>query len=221
MRRLLDRRRSRDERGFTIVEVTLTLLILSIVLMVAFEFLDRASIMTYRADAHASAEDATQKVLRTVTQNLRGAHPIGAACTTDGLSPALPTSYGDCVRFTVRRTESGIDTCARTEFVYALVGTAPNRTLIQRRQEYTGTTTTTCTPGPAGNRLVLLQKVANTTTQPLFSYYAGNGTAIATSSAAAVQAASSVKVTLAVTFRTAAQPLVLTSSAALRNNVTR
>lgn len=227
MRRFLRRaeRAERDERGFTITEVTLTLLILSIVLMVAFDFLDRASILTMRADAHGRAEAELQTAMRVVSQNVRSASPIGEPCTSTTDTPpggesALPAGYADCMQFTVRRSTTGLDTCARTEFVYALVpvpGTT-TRKLVENRREYTGTTTS-CTQGTLRPRRVLLERVANTTTpaQPLFAYYASSGAAIPTSDAAAIKRASSVRITLAVRFRQSADPIVLTSSAALRN----
>ncbi|MBW3668158.1 MAG: prepilin-type N-terminal cleavage/methylation domain-containing protein [Actinobacteria bacterium] len=223
MRRLFDRA-ERDERGFTITEVTLTLLILSIVLMVAFDFLDRASILTMRADAHGRAEAEVQTAMRVVSQNVRSASPVGEPCTSTTDTPpagesALPAGYADCMQFTVRRTTTALDTCARTEFLYALVPVSGSTTrkLVENRREYTGTTAS-CTQGPLRQRRVLLERVANTTpAQPLFAYYGSDGAAIPTSDTAAIKKASSVRMTLAVRFQQSADPIVLTSSAALRN----
>jgi prepilin-type N-terminal cleavage/methylation domain-containing protein len=224
MRRLLDgARRGGEEAGFTLVETLLTLLILSIVMTVAFNFLDRSSILTYRADAHSRAEDEVQRVLRTVTENVRGAAPIGNACTTatDSESPPFIAGYDNCTQFTVLRTSTGIDSCARTEFVYGIVGSSAPRQLVERRREYTGTTTS-CTAGPLGFRRLLLSDVMNDTTlEPLFTYYAGDGTKIATSSAAAVVKAATVKVTIVARYRKGAPNLTISSSAALRNNISR
>lgn len=224
------RRRADDERGFTIVEVTLTLLILSIVMMLAFDFLDRASILTMRAQANAQTEQDAQLAMRTVTEHLRGASPIGDPCTTATDTPTtqapgtLPTSYTDCVQFTVRRTTTGMDTCAKTDFVFAIVGTGDKRKLIENRRETTGTGTTaaTCTTGPWRNRRILLDKVANSAgVHPLFVYFDGNGQAISPTDTAAIKRAASVRITLAVRFNAKANRSVFTSSAALRNNVSR
>lgn len=224
MGRLGQRRRvdSDTEAGFTLVEVLLTMLILSVILMIAFDFLDRASRLTARTDAHSRAEEDVQLVLREMTEHVRGAFPIEDPCTsaTDTQTPSFSAGYDNCMRFTVKRTNSGLDTCARTEFVYGIVGTTSPRTLVQRRREYTGTTTS-CTAEPLGVRTVLLENVMNTGLQPLFTYYAADGTKITTSNTAAVKDAASVKVTLSVRYRTSADPIVLTSSAALRNNVDR
>lgn len=239
MRRPLAIRRRREvvgQAGFTIVEVSLTLLILSVVMLVAFNFLDRASILTFRADAHARGEDQTQGALRLLTEHTRGALPLGDPCTaTTDTPPAtangltqgtLPAGYANCLRFSVPRTKVGMDSCAKTDFVYALVpvtngaGTLVDTYLVESRRETTGTTTA-CTTGTWRSRRLLLDKIANTAAQPLFTYYASDGAAIAVSNTAAVKAASSIKITLAHKYRQAAPPLVLTSSAALRNNVSR
>lgn len=231
------RRRARGQHGFTISEVSLTLLILSVILVATFDFLDRASIMTFRADAHGRAEQETQQALRLLTEHSRGAQPMGNPCTaatdtppaaTEGLTQGtLPAGYGNCMQFTVPRTTVGLDTCAKTDFVYALVpvrsagGTVVDTYLVENRRETTGTSGS-CTTGLWRSRRVLLEKVANSSvTQPLFTYYAMDGSPIAVSDTAAVKRASSLKVTLAYQYRKAAAPLVITSNVALRNNVTR
>lgn len=224
------RRRAEEESGFTLVEVTLTLLILSIVMFMAFDFLDRVSFLTMRTQASAQTEQDAQLALRTVTEHLRGASPIGDPCTSTTDTPTvqapgnLPTNYTDCVQFTVRRTTTGMDTCAKTDFVFAIVGTGDTRKLIENRRETTGTgaTAATCTTGAWRNRRILLDKVANSTgVHPLFVYYDGNGQPINASNTASVKKAASVRITLAVRFHSNAKRSVFTSSAALRNNVSR
>jgi type II secretory pathway component PulJ len=222
MTRFLRERLRRDEAGVTIVEVTLTMLILAVILTIAFDFLDRTTLIANRTDAQAHAEDDTQRALRTVTQHVRGAFPITGPCTaaTDSATPSLPAGYDNCVRFSVPRGVSGIGACARTELVVALVGTGSEKELVYNRQEFTGTTT--CTAGTLSLRNVLLSRVVNTASEPLFTYYGSDGNAISTSTAAAaVPAAATVKVDLRVIFRTGSNPIALNSSAALRNNITR
>lgn len=216
MTRFLRKRLPRDEAGVTIVEVTLTMLILAIVLTVAFDFLDRATVIATRTDAQAQAEGDTQQALRTVTQHLRGAFPIVGTCNTVG----YPTTYENCVRFEVPRAVSAQGSCAnKTVFVIGLVAdptpkVVGEKLLVYDRQEHTGTTT--CTTATNLSKRVLLRRVANATTQPLFTYYGSDGNA-----AAAVPAAATVKVTLHVRYRTGSDAIVMSSSAALRNNITR
>lgn len=229
---------SDDERGLTFVEMLVTMVILSLVMVATFDFLDRTSMLTFRADAHGQAEQDTQQALRIITEHTRGASPIDDPCTTttdtqpaatEGLRQGtLPAGYANCLRFTVPRTTVGLDTCAKTDFVYAFVpvnrdpgGTLVDTYLVENRRETTGTNTGTCTTGTWRNRRVLMKNVANTAAQPLFSYYAEDGSLIPVTNTAAIKRASSVKVTLANKFRKAADPLVITSTAALRNNISR
>lgn len=223
MRQLVARLRRSDERGVTLVEVTLTMLILSIILVVAFDFLDRTSSIAVKTDSHARAEDDTQRALRTVTQHLRGALPITGPCTsaTDTATPPLPAGYDNCVRFTVFRATSGVGRCDRSEFVIALVGTGAEKQLVYNRQEFTGTTAA-CTAGALSLRNRLLDRVVNESTLPLFTYYGSDGGVINTATAAAsVPKAATVKVSLKVGYRTGSNPIFLESSAALRNNIKR
>lgn len=209
-------RQRRGEDGMTLVEVTLTMLILSIVLVMAFDFLDRTTNITVNTEKQAIAEDDTQRVLRTVTQHIRGALPITGTCTTAGYS----TSYDNCVRFTVPRGLAGIGSCARTEFVIGLVGTGAEKQLMYNRQEFTGSTS--CTPGPLSSRVLLLGRVVNTSSQPLFTYYGIDGNQISTAAApASVPKAATINVNLHVRYRTGRNAITMTSAAALRNNITR
>lgn len=210
----LFRRAVRDERGVTVVEVMVTMLVLAIVTFMAFDFLDRSTRIAVRTETQAQAEDDTQRSLRTVTQHLRGALPITGTCTT----ASYPTTYGNCVRFNVPRGTSGFSTCARTEFAMGLLGTGTEKQLVYDRQEFTGTTT--CAAGPLSSGSVLLERVVNTAAQPLFTYYGDDGSVIDPATAAAsVPGAASVKVSLHVRFRTDADPILMSSVAALRNNI--
>lgn len=208
--------RQRDEAGITLVEVTLTMLILAIVFTIAFDFLDRTSTITARTDKHARIEDDTQRVLRTVTQHLRGAAPIDGTCTASGFS----TSYQNCVRFTVKRATTGLDGCTSTKFSIGLVGTGTEKNLVLNRTESTGAGTT-CTDGTVNSKVVLT-RVVNDGTQPLFTYYGSDGTVIdPTLNPTSVPKATTVKVSLRVRYSDSSGPIVLDSSAALRNNITR
>jgi type II secretory pathway pseudopilin PulG len=213
-------RRRGDECGMTLVEVTLTMLILAVVLFVAFDFLDRASIITVKTDAQARAEDDTQRALRTVTQHVRGALPITGTCTGAG----FPTSYANCVRFDVPRVATTTGNCAVTKFVVGLVddpdlsAPADEKLLRVDRQEVTGTSCSGPVTPPA---TVVLERVVNDGTQPLFTYFGQDGNAIPATSTASVPKAATVRVTLSVRYRTGSNPITFTNAAALRNNISR
>jgi Flp pilus assembly pilin Flp len=216
--RILRRGFRRDQAGVTVVEVTVTMLLLAVIMMVAFDFLDRTTALTVRTDSHARTEDETQRVLRTVTQHLRSTDAITGTCTTAGYA----TTFDSCVRFEVPRSTTGFGGCARTEFVIGLVDSpdpapADEKRLMYDRMEHSDAN---CTPGTLTGQRLLLDRVVNTpTTQPLFTYYGTDGNTV--TSAAAVPKAVTVKVTLAVRYQTKAPALTMTNVAALRNNITR
>lgn len=218
------RQRDTDERGVTLVEVVITILVLGIVTTIAFDFLDRSSRIAARTDSQGRVEDDTQRVLRTVTQHLRGAQPLGGPCTQDGQSPTLQITsspYDFCVQFTVPRTTKGLDTCARTDFLIGVAGNGNDRQLVMNRREHTGTTAA-CTTGAWHYRRLLLDRVRNVgSSKPVFTFYASNGAAIAGNNTAAIQKAASVKVNLLVRFRLGTNPIEMSSVAALRNNISR
>ncbi len=221
---MIARLRSRiraDERGVTLVEVSLTMLILSILLVMSFDFLDRTTKIATSTDAHARTEDDTQRVLRTVTQHLRGAFPIDGTCSTAGYS----TSYANCVRFSVPRNESGFGGCARTEFVIGLVSAPVGSPADEMQLAYDRAerTSASCGLGALTEKRILLGRVVNNpTTQPLFRYFGAGGAEIVPSlTPAAVPKAATVTVNLHVRYRTGLNAIEMTSSAALRNNITR
>lgn len=225
---MIARLRSRlhcDERGVTLVEVSLTMLILSILLVMSFDFLDRTTKIAVSTDAHARVEDDVQRVLRTVTQHLRGASPIDGTCNTSGYS----TSYSNCVRFSVPRNQSGFGGCARTEFVIGLVpapagSPSGERVLAYDRAERT---TASCALGALTQQRVLLARVVNNPTthatpQPLFRYYGADGVEInPAATPASIPKAATVTVNLQVRYQAGLSPIAMTSAAALRNNITR
>ncbi|MGI8686482.1 MAG: prepilin-type N-terminal cleavage/methylation domain-containing protein [Acidimicrobiales bacterium] len=209
----------RAESGFTVVELVVVLALFSIVSVATLNFLDGTSRLTARTDRNAVAEADSQLALRIVTQNIRSAVPIGGPCTTttDTASPPLPAGYRNCIRVTVSRNNSNGSSCARSEFVYAIVpATGGTKSLVENRQDFVGTST--CTASAPRLRRVLLTNVVNTATQPLLTYYRADGTAIDTAvTPAQVPLSASVKVSLRVRHTASADPLFFSSVAAPRN----
>lgn len=222
------RRRSRDERGVTLIELTLAMLIMSIVMLLAFNFLDHASLLTLRTEANAQSEQDAQQALRVVTQQVRGALPIGDPCSpsddtaTVGAPGPLPAGYADCMKFSVKRIETGLDSCLESTFIFALVGPGSQKKLVEDRTDFTRVGGV-CTATERHRRRIHLDKVVNTSGQPLFRYFSSSGAEIPATvgNAAAVKKATTVRVTLAVKFHGNANPSVFSSSAALRNNISR
>jgi Tfp pilus assembly protein PilV len=211
-------RQRRDEAGVTLVEVSLTMLILAIVMTVALDFLDRTSEITVRTDLNARTEDDVQRTLRTVTQHLRGAAPIEGTCTAAGFA----TTYDKCVTFSVKRITSGYQGCAATRYSVGLVGTGAEKNLVIEETQRTGTAPS-CSDVPGSTRRsTLLTKVVNDSTQPLLTYYGPDGSVVdAVATPANVPKATTVKVGVHVRHSTKAASIVMESSAALRNNIVR
>lgn len=204
---------TRDESGMTLPEVAVVSFILSIVVLMMFAFLDQVTRLSVRTDRQAEAEAESQLALRIATQNIRGALPV-SQCTGDGVSPALPSSYSDCVKVRVSRSTAGIVACPYTDYVYALVDYSGVKKLVENRQDVS------CTGAVSGARLrrVLIDNVVNTAGEPLFTYYRDNGTTIPATDTAAVPAASSLRLALKVNSSPNAPALSFASIVAPRNN---
>lgn len=216
----MSRFRSRDQSGATVAELTVVVLVFSLISLMLFDFLDRTTVLTGRADAGARADADVQLALRIATDDIRGALPV-SACASDGATPALPTGaagYPNCVTASVSRNTAGLDPCPRSVFVYAVVDYSGIRKLVQNRTDYTGSGTS-CTAGTPRLRRVLLDNIVNPASAPVFTYYARTGATIDPAvSPAAVVKASSIKLTLHVKYRKNAPPLVLSSMIAPRNS---
>lgn len=198
----------RTEQGFTVAELTVALALLSIVSFVIFNFLDGTTSTTNRAISNVNASQEAQSALRTVTQGVREANPIGAACTS-------PTAgYGSCLRFSVPRPAPGYLSCTST-VTYRLVPTTAPESVIRATRVDTGCATSVSTQRD-------LITVVNTAANPLFTYYDDQGKEMPlppTAGAVAPVLAKSMKTTLVVRYRgQPGAPLVLTSTASLRNN---
>lgn len=197
----------------TVPELAVVTVILSVVVAVMFGFLDQVTGLSLRTDRQAEAEGSAQLALRAASQNIRSALPV-AACTSDGATPALPTSYADCMKVRVSRSTSGVGACPFTDFVYAIVNDGGVKKLIENRQEVS------CTGTVSGVRLrrVLLEKVANAgATEPLFTYYRDNGTTIPVTDPT-VPMASSLRILVKVSYAANAPALSFSSVVAPRNN---
>jgi hypothetical protein len=210
--------RGQDEAGVTVAELTVVVLVFSLVSLMLFSFLDHTTLLTARADSGARADAETQLALRIATDDIRGALPV-SQCVSDGVaSPALPTTYADCITATVSRNTSGLDNCPRSVFVYAVVDYSGVRRLVQNRTDYTRSGGSCVSSAPRLRR-VLLESVVNPSSAPVFTYYTRTGATIdPVANPAHVVKASSIKMSLHVNYRKNAPPLVLSSVIAPRNS---
>lgn len=206
---------ARSEAGFTLVEMMVVLVLMSLVSFTLLGFLNSTTEVTTRAGANVESEREAQIVLRTLGQDIRSAisiatvYPGSPVCPT-GVSFASPyAGYRNCISIRIARPVTVDESCPYTDVVYGLAGGVLRTT----RKEYvvSGGTCTLASTTPAK---LVMNDLVNPAGTPLFTYY--DRTAAVLSSAPT--AAASVKITLVKRYRRLNAPdLTLSSVVALRN----
>ena len=206
-------RRLRSDAGFTLLEMVVTLGIMSLAAAGALAFLDNTTSVTTRASADVATENNARLALRDITEDLRGAtvisttYPTGSACSNG----TYPSGYSNCVSFTIVRPTAAGQTCPKSVVTYGLVG----QTLRKDLTEYNAS----CTIVSSVSGSPVLTGVTNGTTTPVFTWFNRSGSQLTTTNPPGVFAdAASIKVTLVVRYQERAPLLTLSSFAALRNN---
>ena len=197
--------RTRDD-GMTVVELSVVLLLLTIVSVIALGFVNSTMTTTARADANVKAERDGQLALRTITQDIRAANPLEDQCGG---------SYAECLKMTIVRPTSSHPNC-QSVVTYRIAsgfvvqdladsGCAATRSWSDRR----------------------LIEVANAATgDPLFTYTDRLGKPIAAATSCAgnpitapcPKYAKAVSTNLVVRYDNASPPLKLSSVASVRNS---
>lgn len=206
--------RRRDERGFTIVELSVVMLLGSIVMFITLNFLDNTSMIVSRSTTSVRTEADARLALRTMLQDLRAAQDISTAYPATSTCPSAttyPAGYASCVQFSVLHTTSASATCPYSRITYGVA----NGVLKEDRTDYD----TNCTPKVVFTGKTILSNVSNGP-RTVFSYFDqyGNPLSTSTSSSAAFAAAGTANVQLYLRASKTATELSIFSSAALRNN---
>jgi prepilin-type N-terminal cleavage/methylation domain-containing protein len=193
--------RGHDEGGLTLVELLVVMTIMGLVSAILLNLLDRTTSLVATASADVQAENEGRQALRTMTQDIRAASPASIAFTssTTGACPTSPTP-GTCLTFTILRGTAAQPACQST-ITYGLLADWVQWTRSDAA----------CPTNLSVSRK-LVSSVANGST-PLFTYHAADGAALTSGQASA----SSVRVTLKVSYRGGQQPITLTSTLSLRN----
>jgi prepilin-type N-terminal cleavage/methylation domain-containing protein len=194
----------RDDRGFTMVELLVTVSLVSIVSVTLFNFLDQTTSVTSRIINDVETEQTAALALRTMTEDLRSA---------TGIQACAAASYSTCVTFNIPRSATSGTTCPERQITYALVGTA----IQESRFDYPsscGTPTMILSAKP------IISGVQNGASTAVFTYYDKNQNVIdAINAPASVPQAVAVSVTLHVSYRGGGSVVLnLSSTASLRNN---
>jgi type II secretory pathway pseudopilin PulG len=211
--------RRHDERGSSLVELTVTMLIMSAVGVIIFGFLFNVISTTTRATSNTETEKEIELALRPLTADIRSAstisrtYPVTTSCPTS----SYPTGYSNCLSLTIQRPVVGALSCPKSVVTYGLKS---DGVLRQDRTEY-DLVGGVCSVTYSYTGRPLLKNLNNGAT-PLFTFYDAFGNALnpaASGQTAAVFAASStVRVSIKVQYRSGAPLLTYTSDLAMRNN---
>lgn len=191
----------RDERGFTLVETIVTLGIMSIAMVIAFEMLTHVTSVSNRAINDVNTENNARLVLRAITEDIRAAKPSTITFTgSTSICPAIPTP-GTCLHFTIARDTVAYEAC-QSSITYGLLGS----TVKESR------TDSGCATNISFSNKTVIDNVVNGSTA-LFSYFDKSGNPLASGQAAA----GSIGVTMLLQYQNNSPTLTLTSYASLRN----
>jgi type II secretory pathway pseudopilin PulG len=191
------------QAGLTVTELVVVMALMGLVSAVLLGFLNNTTSTVGRASADVQAENDARLALRTMTQDIRAARPSTISFTslipTPGACPTTP-SAATCLSFSIYRGTVARPDC-RTTVTYGQL----DGWVQQTRSD------ANCANNISISRR-LIGNLANGST-PLFSYYDAAGVAMTSAQATAT----SVKVTLIVTYPGGQQPLSFTSTLSLRN----
>lgn len=207
--------RDEPDAGFSVIEMLVVLLIMTVAGLITLNFLDNTTTVTARAGRHVQAEEDARFALRTLTQELRGANPLvgtypagSPSCPATGTFPA---SYASCIAFEVKRTQVSGQSCPKSRLVY---GVRTDGFLREDRTDYDAS----CTPTRSYTGRQLLSGVQSGSAS-LFTFYDIDGNALSgTDPLDSYLKAGSVKVGLSVRYQQDAPRLQLSSIVSLRNN---
>lgn len=214
----MNQRRASREAGFTMMELVVTILLLSIVGVIMMTFLVSAVTSTARATSNVETEKSIQLALRPVTEDVRsasqisGTYPSSSSCPTG----SYPTGYANCLSFTIARPENGQLSCPKSLVVVGLT----SGVLRISRTDY-GIVGGSCVVTKSSNAYPLVTHVVNGS-QPLFTYFDRFGNqlnpAATGQTTASFVAATTVRVALNVSYTTGGPLISYTSDLAVRNN---
>lgn len=212
--------RRRDESGFTVVELTIALVLMGIISATLFAFLTSVLQTTTTATSNTRTEQAVDLALRPMTQDIRGASTIATSypsATTSCTAGSYPAGYSNCLSFTIARPEAGQLSCPKSIITYGL---KTDGVIREDRTDYR-VVSGTCVGTTLYTRRQMLSGVVNGTI-PLFKYFDRFGNQLDPSAAAQstlpFTQVETVRVSVIVQYKKNAPLLSYTSDLALRNN---
>jgi type II secretory pathway component PulJ len=208
-----------DQSGTTLIELTVVLLLVSLVGVILFGFLWSVQGTTTRMTNDTQAEKAIELALRPVTENIRSAATIATTypSSTTCSSGSYPTGYSNCLGITIARPAAGQLTCPKSVLVYGLKS---DGILREDRTDY-ALVSGVCAVSRSYTGRPMLTKIVNGGT-PLFKYFDAFGNQLdpnaAGQTSGAFTAAVTVRTSVSVRYAVGAPLLSYTSDLAVRNN---
>jgi type II secretory pathway component PulJ len=207
-----------QEAGLTMVELAVTLGLLSIVGAILMAFMSNVMSTTSRATSDSEAEKKIELALRPVTEDIRSASQISTAypVSTSCPSGAYPAGYANCLSFTIARPSPGQLTCPKSVVVIGL-----NAGVLRMDRTDYNVVNGSCTTVRTSNGYPLLSGISNGS-RPLFTYFDTFGNQLDPNAMGQTTsrfvAAATVRVALNVAYKSGAPLLSYTSDLAVRNN---
>lgn len=201
------RKRAESDSGMTMMELVVTMAVMTVVVAILFGILDTTSRIVTRGNGDLTAANNLQLAMRTMSEDVRAATQITFTNATSGACPSAPTS-GNCLSFVVSHNVSGSFPNCKTTVTYGLVPDSSSGTLTGYKIART-TKQTNCA-STLGGTTTLLSNVQNSS---LFSYYDGAENALSVGQAQA----KSIQISLAVIYTKGGTPVTLSGFVALRN----
>ena len=212
--------RARNESGMSLIELTVVLLLMSVVGALMLGFLSSVLNTTTRATNDTETEKSIQFAMRPVTENIRSSdtiavnYPSSTSCPSGG---SYPSGYSNCLAFWVLRPAADNLSCPQSYFVYGLKS---DGVLREDRTDF-NLVSGTCSTTASYTGRPLLKNIVNGST-PLFTYFDTFGNKLDPNASGQTtypfKAAATVRVSLSTRYQTNSPLLSYTSDLALRNN---
>lgn len=166
------RRRSADQRGFTLVELSVTVLLMAIISAVLFTSLTTITRTSTETDRKSLTTAEARLAMERMARDLRAANPL------DAISGTLPTStYDNAVSFKVFCTSGAACVNGLRAVRYAMASNVLTQAV--------GSGSPLTLLGPVESPTLAAAErrgaILNTATQPVFTYFNKHGVQLATS----------------------------------------
>lgn len=201
------RQRAHSDSGMTMMELVVTMAVMTVVVAILFGILNTTSRVVARGTGDLQGTNNLQLAMRTMTEDVRAGSQLSFTGSTASACPSSPTS-SNCLTFVVSHNVPSSYPNCQTTVSYGVVPDTSPRSLTGLKMTRTVKQTNCATAGN-GTRTIL----SNVNSSSVFSYYDGAENVLTVGQAQA----KSVQIALSVVYTKGGSPLTLTGFVALRN----